>query len=784
MSIIDDIEAGIRYLESLVGNVRDNIDATLRGVVAAAENDLSGMIAPLEAGVINIEQTVGNIGQTITDAISKGLGGILPGAIEILTGLLGDLRTFLEKLAGSITSTETILATSIAEIAKQGPRLEGFIAQAFTTPLIAGLGGFMEMMERAAPEAIDPWLDKMLAIEGLPPEFHATVKSLRERGAQWQALAIPALVVSLVLKVSDAMVEPTATIVRQSSRALQPVELIGESEAITAFRRGALSGPELFDELARAGISEKRQAALRTATESWLDPATALKLVHRGFWGQDALQAELEGQGYNGDRAAAIAYANAPLLSEIDILTAMRRGYIPENDALVELTRYGYTMAQAQQKERLTLVLPNMGDLIKFATRRVYEADLVAATNAEAELPDTLIYRGLQVGLTGETVRSHWAAHWTIPNLGEAFEMLHRDVIDTDGLHELMRLNGIHPAYRDHVEAIAYRPLSLRLIRGMYQQGSLDQDGLIRAFRDLGLRHDLIPKAVDYIEKVTAGVKGDQARQLTDGLRREILRMYTQGKVDVSDATFALTDLGFTDQEASFWIVEADFIYHASQVSALEDGIKRLYLKSFLNPDEATARLKAAGINDTVITALFERWNLEKQYQDLSAESHKLRELSSAEITTALEDGILDESTARTMFAHLGYHDAEIDTKIALADYKAQKQRRTELIANMRALYTANVWDRTSTSNNLDAAGLPPLQRDGLLATWDLEKERRTEHLPIATIRDMIKAQFLSDEEATGELRLHRFTDDTIQQLIAFWRLAPTKKGTVTSATP
>jgi hypothetical protein len=148
---------------------------------------------------------------------------------------------------------------------------------------------------------------------------------------------------------------------------------------------------------------------------------------------------------------------------------------------------------------------------------------------------------------------------------------------------------------------------------------------------------------------------------------------------------------------------------------------------------------------------------------------HKVRDLTKSEVTEAYTDKLMSRPDAELFLEQLGYPKAESEIVLSLADYKAARTTRTAIQEAMKSAYVNGVQDLLTTSNMLDSLGLPTERRDALLTEWRLLRETRTEKIPLATLRDLLKTGRLSRDDTFAHLKRHRYTDDDANIMLDLW---------------
>lgn len=139
-------------------------------------------------------------------------------------------------------------------------------------------------------------------------------------------------------------------------------------------------------------------------------------------------------------------------------------------------------------------------DLIRFMVRDIFDPQIVAAQQLNAEFdqkfqgPAVAMAEG--VGLSSETMRRYWQAHWVYPSAQAAYKMLHRlrpgvvpaNVATTEAqVAELLGINDMAPTWRARLMAISFNPMRLGQIRKGASEGSLTVAQTQALLQDTGL---------------------------------------------------------------------------------------------------------------------------------------------------------------------------------------------------------------------------------------------------------------------------------------------------------
>lgn len=157
------------------------------------------------------------------------------------------------------------------------------------------------------------------------------------------------------------------------------------------------------------------------------------------------------------------------------------------------------TSGQIDAAEALFNYIPATGDILRFMVRDVFDPRVVQQYGYDDEFDDKLNpqadhWRRIN-GMTVDTMRYYWRAHWLLPSPTQAYEMLHRlrpgrvpdDVATTkEDVARLLQVADYPPYWRDRLIEISYTPLTRVDIRRAYYMGAITEAQTEEAILDRG----------------------------------------------------------------------------------------------------------------------------------------------------------------------------------------------------------------------------------------------------------------------------------------------------------
>jgi len=787
-----EIQSTLATLDQTLKAINDNVNNVLNNALFKVLPAIPQVVQWIHDRVADVSHTIEAIVNSVITTVGGAIGAIVPTAVDFLLGVVNNVFNDVHNILSNLATAEDFVAGAIGEISKHAGGISNVLLGAIGSGISGGIVDVLKFLEVQDENTINHFLDEILKAKSLPNWLHSMVSGLRGRGAEWQALALPLLVGVLLQPIGEAMINPMLIELKQESNSIFKTQVASPPELIEMHLKGVLAYPDFLDGMARNNFNKDRADQMMQARYERLTSQEINILRFRnGISPIDATQ-ESQMAGVDQSRLDWRMDALRPILDEDAIRQTFLRGIIdrPKHDQLMAM--HGYTQDAIDRKVNLYYLIPGPQDLIHMGIRNVFDPQIVERFQLAQDAPADFFKAAAMQGISQDWALKFWEAHWIVPGIDEAFRMYQRtidhssdthadsftlidgtnvqNVIGRSTLELFLKDKDVPPYYRDKMTEIAYHPLNRIDIRRMRIVGSLTQAQVQRAYLDLGYNLKNATLLADFVEKLAKGAKKDAAQPYVDGLRRRILQYYVEEKLELSDASFALTDLGFTEQEATAYLTEASLIQQAEDAVQMEVGIGRIFVAGYITEDDARKRLGAIAAPAKAIDRLIRKWNLQRELRLDTEHFHKMRDLSKAEITEAYTDKLMTRGDAETFLGQLGYPQDEATIVLSLADYKAARTTRTATQEAIKAAYVNGVLDLVPASNKLDALGLPTERRDSLLTEWTLLRETRTEKIPLATLRDLVKSQRFSRDEAFVHLKRHRYTDADANVMLDLWQ--------------
>jgi len=287
--------------------------------------------------------------------------------------------------------------------------------------------------------------------------------------------------------------------------------------------------------------------------------------------------------------------------------------------------------------------IPPINDLITMAVREAFTPAIASRFGQYEGLPSEFVDAAEKKGLSKEWSERYWAAHWTLPSVGQGFDMLHRGIIDTGDLDLLMRALDIMPFWRDRLMQLSFKPLTRVDVRRMHLLGTLDKAGVTRAYLDVGYNDKNAALMTDFT------IKYNQ-RSLSGFTPRDAMSAYINQYIDSSKASSILRDIGVKGAEIPNMIKLAtykrDWKYNTERIQA----IGNLYKKGKYDKARALSSLSQLGLESAFISTQLEQW-------EPSSEAEREATFTNAQTLKLFTMGLIDEARAIQELELLGFDE-------------------------------------------------------------------------------------------------------------------------------
>jgi hypothetical protein len=503
------------------------------------------------------------------------------------------------------------------------------------------------------------------------------------------------------------------------------------------------------------------------------EAGTIIDAYFRGVIDEGTLHTTLERMGYGEDDRRVLIESARLLISPLQLIDGWRRGIIADVDA--ELRKYGFRDTEIESLKAITEFVPSPTELARMGLKDVFEPEIIRTFQLDAEFDDAWRHMepwAKKAGVSREVMRFFWMAQWDLPSPTQAFEMFQRGIITRQELEVLFKQLDILPYWRERLLKLAYNPLTRVDVRRMFRMGVLTKEEVVRAYMDLGYNEENARRLADFVEveaRNSEETKQGRARNLSQAM---ILTLYKEGIITREKARELLIALRFDEDEAELLLDHQDLQGQIEVVRETRQAVETAYTAAEITADEARARLVEAGYRTDVIDGLLAAWDIRREIVIRRRLERENRDLTKTEILDAFIDRMIDRSTAATMLKQLGYDDREVSILIERAILQQKKREKAARLSALRSLYIARRMPDADILRELDALGLPALERAGTVAKWEEERREHEAKKTAADQRLTVKELFtllaikaISETELRDRLKQEGYSDKEIGYL-------------------
>jgi hypothetical protein len=370
-------------------------------------------------------------------------------------------------------------------------------------------------------------------------------------------------------------------------------------------------------------------------------------------------------------------------------------------------------------------LVPSPPELVSFALRDAWNADVVARFDYDAEFPPEFSYWMKKLGADGDATvpadaggggnaatwaKLYWRVHWSPISPTQSYEMYQRlrpnrlarfgadfagmRAFTIDDVRMLLRINDYPKPFRDQLAAIAFRRPRLVDIDRFFGIGLIDRDEVKELHLDLGYSPADAEMRTQWLVQQTQQTKQPKAQKR---LPAKIARLYSLGRISRWDAQTRILQVLTNDPASAFelepaeadrrriWLqgkadttailAEADLNREQTNTTRLLGAWRRRFLRGIQSGDQ---------IRTDMVNAGWQAGWVDQWLATLRTELAGGRLLASTgQIKRWFVDGILPMETAKSYLANLGWHEPELGWLLSefRRDYDLEQARIAERLA-------------------------------------------------------------------------------------------------------
>lgn len=398
-----------------------------------------------------------------------------------------------------------------------------------------------------------------------------------------------------------------------------------------------------------------------------LPPAEILNLYYKNEISESQLKQYLRENGYDDDYAELLLKSGYQKLGVNDYVQAWRRGIIDEDTLDKSLKALRINDTDIRIYKQVSEYFPTPADLTTFAVREVYSPEIRSRFGLDLDRPQRYLDEARKAGLPQEQAQNYWAAHWQLPSPLQGFEMLHRQVIDSEDLSKLLKALDIVPFWREKLEQISYSPLTRVDVRRMYGLGVIDEEGVHKAYRDIGYNDDNAKLLTEFTKKY----ENESGNDIT---RAAIIKAFKKDIIDDVTTYQYLIDGGYNEDTAKFYLSMAQYEKYEAESDEYIEELKQLYLLGELTLEDVQIALNEFDLPAIQINSIMSKLK--------NKTSVKTKVPGKADLERWLKLNIIEEKEYYAKMLNLGYTKSDIHNYLTEITIEVDTSRRKYLPIN------------------------------------------------------------------------------------------------------
>ncbi len=377
------------------------------------------------------------------------------------------------------------------------------------------------------------------------------------------------------------------------------------NELLELKHRGKLTDTQFKIRVGKLGFDKSDMELLENVLYKIPEITSSIIAFYRNEISKTELDVIAEKNGIDTEFLTILITANRKIIDVSDLRTIYYRANKTDTWLKEELSKIGYNDQAISDLKEIFPYFPQVQDLITFAVREVYSPGIRSEYGLDDDFPSEFADQALKQGVTLEQAKNYWASHWILPSIQMGYEMLHRDVINTDQLKTLMRTQDIMPYWREKLIDISYNPLTRVDVRRMYNTGTLGEAEVLEAYKAVGYNDKNARLMTDFTKNFYQPAEKRLSRtDILDGYKRKFL--------NESEATQLLEFLGYDPDEIMFYFAKVDHKEAEEDKKEVISLVKDMYKKGIINDNEAISQLNTGGVEMAEIKYYIDKWAVSK----------------------------------------------------------------------------------------------------------------------------------------------------------------------------
>lgn len=417
---------------------------------------------------------------------------------------------------------------------------------------------FMKILQPGMTRMIKPFIDEIKRTQGAPDWLKGLVASVETEQGESKVLGQLALFVSMFVGVISGGLAPMGRVFSYGIDKNLQSQRPSPMEAVEMWRRGFIDQDTFNSIMQDSGLPNAVQGGLVRMVRQYSNPDDLIFGLWRGLYSEEDFRKMLSVVGVDGQY----------------------------HDLWVEKSK----------------LIPPYTDLIRMLVREAFRDDISQKFGYDDDYPEQINPFFKRIGYDPDWAKRLWRAHWVLPSPQQAYEMLHRGLIDTATLRELLKTSDYPSFWREKLEAISYNVLTRIDVRRLLQAGIIDADKALGTYKKMGYSPDDAQLLTDF---AVSGITQDE-KDLT---KTEIRDLYEEGLIDRNSFQSNLVKMGYDGSEAEEILKLADVnIAKAARTDAI-NYVKERYFAKQIDRQAAQNELTQAGLKQQSVDRYVLNWD-------------------------------------------------------------------------------------------------------------------------------------------------------------------------------
>jgi len=335
------------------------------------------------------------------------------------------------------------------------------------------------------------------------------------------------------------------------------------------------------------------------------EPGDLITLFRRGEITAGNLFLGMKAHGFDEEHAGMLIDASTVRPGFGEYLSLYRRGEVTRNELNLKAQEVGIDVDTVDTFIKSSEYIPSAQDAIRFAVREVY-SDSAQQLGLFSDYPGEKFTLAAEAnGMSEETAKLFWAAHWDLPSPTQVFEMLHRRLITPEQVDDYLKAADYAPPWRELMKNISYNTLTRVDVRRAYSLGILTADDVYNAYRDGGYDDKNATILRDFVIQDVS----DENNGLTKSL---ITSSYKKSLIDRETALGMYNRLDIPTNNATLLLDLADYELKLELLESAESSLTEKYLEGSMTIEDVRDAVRMYDVSENYVTKLLNNLSLQK----------------------------------------------------------------------------------------------------------------------------------------------------------------------------